>query len=94
MNAQNGDRPSSEIRIARLRSQLAVVRAVADHVEHFIRATDADGLSPQLQEEMARLGRRLLDVATDDCRVSLEPVFESREPAILESYVRLARARP
>jgi hypothetical protein len=53
----------AELRLARLRSQAAVVRALADHVEHLSRAGDADGIGDQIIEEMARLGCRLLEAA-------------------------------
>ena len=53
----------AEFRLARLRSQVAVVRAVADQIEYMSRRAEADGLGEQLIEEMARLGCRLLEVA-------------------------------
>jgi len=56
-------RLARELRLARLRSQVAVVRAIADQVEHLSRAGDGDGLGEQLIEEMARLGCRLLEAA-------------------------------
>jgi hypothetical protein len=60
----NDDGPlAAELRLARLRSQAAVVRALADHVEHLSRAADADVLGAQLVEEVARLGCRLLEAA-------------------------------
>jgi L-amino acid N-acyltransferase YncA len=52
-----------ELRLARLRSQLAVVRAVADQVEYLSRTAGAEGLGEQLIEEMTRLGYRLLEAA-------------------------------
>jgi hypothetical protein len=57
------DRVVAELRLARLRSQVAVVRALADHVEYLARSGDVDGLGHQVIEEMARLGCRLLEVA-------------------------------
>jgi hypothetical protein len=54
---------ASELELARLRAQVAIVRTLADHIEHFARPGDAEGLSDQLIEEMARLAHRLL-VAT------------------------------
>jgi hypothetical protein len=54
---------AAELRLVRLRSQVAVVRALADQVEHLARARDAEGLGDQLSEEVARLGHRLLESA-------------------------------
>lgn len=42
------DRLGAELRLARLRSQVAVVRTVADEVEHLAQRGDADGLRAQL----------------------------------------------
>ena len=50
-------------RLARLRAQAAVVRTLADHVDHFSPLGGAADLSEQLIEEMARLGCGLLDAA-------------------------------
>jgi hypothetical protein len=50
--------------LAALRSQVAVVRALADEVDSLSRLGDADGLPDQLIEELARLGCRLLDQAS------------------------------
>src|SRR5208282_2160505 len=50
-------------RLVSVRSQVAVVRALADQVEQLSRVADVDGLATQLVEEMARLGGRLLDAA-------------------------------
>ncbi len=58
-----GDQLLAELRFARLRSQVAVVRAIADQVEHVTRTGDADGLHDQMTEEMARLGCQLLEAA-------------------------------
>jgi hypothetical protein len=55
----------AELRMVRLRSQAAVLRALADHVEQLSRAVDAGGLCLQIIEEMARLGRRLLEATGD-----------------------------
>jgi hypothetical protein len=60
----NDDAPlDAELRLARLRKQAAIVRALADHVEHLSCPGDADGLGSQLVEEVARLGCRLLEAA-------------------------------
>jgi hypothetical protein len=53
----------AELRLTRLRSQVAVVRALADHVDYLARPADAEGLGNQVVEEMARLGCRLLEAA-------------------------------
>jgi hypothetical protein len=50
-------------RLVNVRSQVAVVRALADQVEQLSRVADVDGLGPPIVEEMARLGDRLLDAA-------------------------------
>jgi hypothetical protein len=54
---------TAELRLARLRAQAAVVRTLTDHIEQLTRPGNADGLSWQLIEEMARLGCRLLEAA-------------------------------
>jgi hypothetical protein len=53
----------AELRLVDVRSQAAIVRALADHAECLSREVEADGLARQLIEEMARLGSRLLDAA-------------------------------
>ncbi len=59
---------TAERRLARLRGQVAVLRTLMDNVDHFACAEDADGLSEQLVEEMARLGCRLLEAAASMTR--------------------------
>jgi len=54
---------AAELRFARLRSQAAVVRTIAEHVEQLAHPRDAEGLGAQLVEEMGRLGCRLLEAA-------------------------------
>jgi hypothetical protein len=49
--------------LVNLRSQVAVVRTLADQVEQLSRAADFDGPGAQMVEEMARLGCRLIDAA-------------------------------
>jgi hypothetical protein len=49
--------------LVNLRSQVAVVRTLADQVEQLSRAADVDDLGTQMIEEMARLGCRLLEAA-------------------------------
>jgi hypothetical protein len=56
-------RLAAELRLGGLRSQLALVRTLADHIEHLAGSQDADGLDKQIVEEMARLGCRLLEAA-------------------------------
>jgi hypothetical protein len=51
------------LRLARLRTEVAVVRTLADHVERLVNPRQADGLSEQLIEEMGRLGRLLFEAA-------------------------------
>jgi len=63
IESDDNGRLVAEFRLARLRAQAAVVRALADHVEYLARSGDADGLSSQVIEEMARLGCRLLEAA-------------------------------
>lgn len=53
----------AEPQLANLRSQVAVVRALADQVEQLSRAADFDGPGAQMVEEMVRLGCRLIDAA-------------------------------
>ena len=61
--ADSGDGPSpAEAHLGRLRSQVAVVRALADAAECLARP-GAEGVGEQLIEEMARLGCRLLESA-------------------------------
>jgi len=54
---------AAEPRLVNVRSQVAVVRALADQIEQLSRAADVDALGDQMVEEMARLGCRLLDAA-------------------------------
>jgi hypothetical protein len=57
------DASPAEIRCARLRKQAAIVRALADHVEHLGRPGEAHGLRDQLVEETTRLACQLIEVA-------------------------------
>jgi hypothetical protein len=57
------DTQASAKHLGRLRSHAALIRALADEVEWLSRVGDAEGLSHQLIEEMARLGCRLLETA-------------------------------
>jgi hypothetical protein len=55
-------------RLARLRAQAAVVRTLAEHVDHCTSSRKAHWLTEQLIEEMARLGCRILEVAASMAR--------------------------
>jgi len=63
LEADDDGRLVVELRLARLRSQAAVVRTLADHVEYLSHAGDADGIGDQLIEELAQLACRLLETA-------------------------------
>jgi hypothetical protein len=63
LESDDEGRLAAELRLVNLRSQAAIVRALADQAEHLSREVEADGLARQLIEEMARLGSRLLDAA-------------------------------
>lgn len=63
LESHDDDQLVAELRLARLRSQVAVVRAMVDQVEHVSRAKDAEGVRDQLIEEMTRLGCQLLKAA-------------------------------
>jgi len=54
---------TAELRLGRLRTQVAVVRTLADQAESLVSPRHMDGLNEQLIEEMARLGCRLLEAA-------------------------------
>jgi hypothetical protein len=64
LESDDNDRLVPELRLARLRAQVAIVRALADHVEDLARPGDIDGLGNQVIEEMERLGCRLLEAAS------------------------------
>jgi hypothetical protein len=52
-----------ELRCLAVREQAAVVRALADHLEHFAPSAAPAGLRGQLVEELARLGCRAFETA-------------------------------
>src|ERR1700722_12557974 len=62
----------AEMRVVRLRTQIAVVRTLADQIERLGSPRLVDGLHEQLVEEMARLGCRLFEEAAELTR-SPEP---------------------
>jgi hypothetical protein len=53
----------ADLRLARLRSQLAAVRALSSRIDHLTSAEHAVSLGGQVIEEIARLGCRLLEAA-------------------------------
>jgi hypothetical protein len=59
------DQLTAELRLARLRAQVAVVRTIVDQVEFLVSPHHVHGLSEQLIEEMARLGCRLFEAAAE-----------------------------
>ena len=63
LESNDDARLATERRLVGLRSEAAVVRALADEVERLSREAEADGMARQLIEEMGRLGSRLLDAA-------------------------------
>lgn len=63
LESEDDDRLTPDARFAKVRAQVAVVRALADQIEHLSRSQDADGLGEQLVEEMSRLGCRLREAA-------------------------------
>lgn len=84
LQSNDDDQLTAEFRLARLRAQVAVVRTLSNHIERFARAENAEGLSDQLTEEVARLGFRLLEAAASLTRSSRPPdsgVFSRRSPS-------------
>ncbi len=78
----DGQSPA-EAHLGRIRSQAAVVRALADAAECLARP-GAEGVGDQLVEEMARLGCRLLESAgalARDPRPEDSAVFARRPPS-------------
>jgi hypothetical protein len=63
LESNDDDLLATELWFVRLREQVAVVRTIADHIDHFAEPGNADGLREQVLEEMTRLGCRLLEAA-------------------------------
>jgi len=53
----------AELKLARVRAQVAVVRTLTDHIERFAHVADLEGLREQVVEEMARLECRLYEAS-------------------------------
>jgi hypothetical protein len=66
LEANDDDKLAAELRLLRLRTQAAIVRTLAHHIERFARPEDAEALHEQLAEEMTRLGRGPVEGATAD----------------------------
>jgi hypothetical protein len=58
LTSDDGTRLSAELRLAQLRSQVAVIRTLADHVEHLARWSNVDGLREQIIEDDGAPGRQ------------------------------------
>jgi hypothetical protein len=65
LRSNDDGRLDAELRVVRLRTQVAVVRTLADEIECVVSPHQLHGLSDQLVEEMARLGRRLFEEAAE-----------------------------
>jgi hypothetical protein len=63
LESNDDDQLAAELRLARLRTEVAVVRTLADQVELLVSSRHADRLSEQLTEEMAKLGCLLFEAA-------------------------------
>jgi hypothetical protein len=61
LEADDDARISAELGLARLREQVDYVRAITEHIDRFARPAEAENLTEQLIEEMARLGCRLCE---------------------------------
>jgi hypothetical protein len=87
LESNDDERLRAELQLARLRSQVAVVRTIADEVEVLARPRDADGLRAQLVDEMSRLGCRLFESLA-----SLAEPASSEESGIFARQTFLAAA--
>jgi len=68
LESDDDGRLAAELQLSRLRAQVAVVRALADHIDIFAEPGDAHGLGPQFAEEVARLVCRLSEAAMSMAR--------------------------
>jgi hypothetical protein len=82
---------AAEPQLVNLRSQVAVVRTLADQVEQLSRAADFDGPGAQMVEEMARLGCRLIDAAA--ALADASQIEEASRPARWRHGRGAARSR-
>jgi hypothetical protein len=65
----NDDRQlMDELRLSRLRSKLAAIRALVDLIDDFIRQESTDGFGEQVVEETVRLGCELFETAASMTR--------------------------
>ena len=90
LDSNDEGRLAAELQLARLRTQVAVVRTLADQVEFLVRPRHVDGLGEQIVEEMARLGCQLFEAAAELTRSPAPEdsgVF-NRGPAIPATQVR------
>jgi hypothetical protein len=74
-----------ELRVARLRAQVAIVRTLADQIDLLVSPQHVDGLSDQLIEEMARLRGQLFEAAAE--------VTKSSPPKDTEVFTRRSSMR-
>ena len=70
VESDDDDARTLEHRLSELREQAAVVRTMADHVDHFAQPGNSDGFREQLIEEVTRLGCHLLEAAAAMTRKS------------------------
>jgi len=90
LESNDDDQLTAELRLSRLRAQLAVVRAVADEIDRLSRPSDGDGLGEQLIDEMTRLGRELFDSAA---ALTRSPFPEDSGVFAAERFERMASPR-
>ncbi len=91
LESNDDDQLTAELRLARLRTEVAVVRTLADQIELLVSPRHADGLSGQLIEEMARLACLLFEAASELTRSPAPEdtgVFKRRAAAIRVMDVR------
>jgi hypothetical protein len=65
LESNDDDQLAAERRLGRLRTEVAIVRTLADQIELLVSPRYAKRLSEQLVEEMARLGCRLVEAAAE-----------------------------